>query len=88
MSYGRFVHKAQRTLGKFMEKKEKEYQELFEELKSYEKAGVRMEIDGIPASPLQIVSAHMVREECTYMRDYIASDDGIVRELNFYHLKN
>lgn len=70
-----------------MEKKENDYQELFAELKKYEKAGVRMEIDGTPASPLQIVSAHMIREESGYMRDYIASEDGIVRELNFYHLK-
>lgn len=71
-----------------MKKEEKDYQILFEELKNYEKAGIRMEIEGIPASPMQIVSAHMVREECSYMRDYIASEDGIVKKLNFHHLKN
>ena len=71
-----------------MEKKEQKYQKLFAELAEYERAGIRMEIDGIPASPLQIVSAHMVREESGYMRDYVAGDDGIVRELNFYHIKN
>lgn len=71
-----------------MEKKEKEYRELFEELSKYEKAGIRMEIDGIPASPLQIVSAHMVREEKTYMRDYIAESNGVIKKVNFQQLDN
>lgn len=71
-----------------MEKQEKTYQELFAELRTYEKAGVHMEIDGIPASPMQIVSAHMVREDCGYMRDYIARDDGVVKEINFYQVNN
>lgn len=71
-----------------MEKQEKTYQELFAELRNYERAGVQLEIDGIPASPMQIVSAHMVREECGYMRDYIARDDGVIKELNFYHVED
>lgn len=71
-----------------MEKKERNYQELFAELSKYERAGIRMEIDGIPASPLQIVSAHMIREESCYMRDYIAESDGIIKKVNFHHLDN
>ena len=70
-----------------MEKKEKAYQELFAELRNYEKAGIHMEIDGIPASPMQIVSAHMIKEECGYMRDYVVREDGRIKELNFYHIK-
>lgn len=86
-SYGLFCSRNAKRLRKNMEKKEQKYQKLFAELAEYERAGIRMEIDGIPASPLQIVSAHMVREESGYMRDYVAGDDGIVRELNFYHIK-
>ena len=45
--------------------------------------GVRMQMNGFPASPLQIVSAHMVREESNYMRDYILDEQGMIRELDF-----
>lgn len=71
-----------------MEKKEKNYQELFAELSKYERAGISMEIDGTPASPLQIVSAHMIREEECYMRDYIAEPGGKIKKVNFHHLDN
>ena len=54
-----------------MDEQEKKYQDLFTELTNYERSGVRMQMNGFPASPLQIVSAHMVREESNYMRDYI-----------------
>ena len=54
-----------------MDEQEKKYQDLFTELTNYERSGVRMQMNGFPASPLQIVSAHMVREERNYMRDYI-----------------
>lgn len=67
-----------------MEKSDKNYEELFAELKNYERCGIRMQIDGCPASPLQIVSAHMLREENIYMRDYIMDQDGKVQELDFY----
>ena len=51
-----------------MDEQEKKYQDLFTELTNYERSGVRMQMNGFPASPLQIVSAHMVREESNYMR--------------------
>lgn len=69
---------------------DKEYESFFTELKEYERSGVRMKIDGYPASPMQIVSAHMLREESTYMRDYVMDEKGKVQELDFYkveHLK-
>lgn len=65
----------------------KNYQELFSELSKYEKSGIRMQIDGIPASPLQIVSAHMIRETSNYMRDYIMDEKGMITELDFYELE-
>lgn len=75
--------------GGSMEKKDsgdKSYQELFAELTKYERSGVPLQIDGFPASPLQIVSAHMVREESVYMRDYIMDENGMVQELDFYKI--
>lgn len=66
-----------------MDEQEKRYQEFFAELTNYERSGVRMQINGFPASPLQIVSAHMVKEESSYMRDYILDDQGMIRELDF-----
>lgn len=64
----------------------KNYQELFSELTAYERSGVRMQIDGISASPLQIVSAHMIRENSNYMRDYIINEEGKITELDFYEI--
>ena len=70
-----------------MENNDTNYQELFTELTTYERSGIRMQIDGLPASPLQIVSAHMVREDSNYMRDYIVDENGMVQELDFYKVK-
>ena len=52
-----------------MKSDETAYQELFEELEKYENKGVYISMDGFPASPMQIVAAHMTREEGSYMRD-------------------
>lgn len=62
-----------------MDEQEKKYQDLFTELTNYERSGVRMQMNGFPASPLQIVSAHMVREESNYILD----EQGMIRELDF-----
>ncbi len=42
-----------------------------------------MLLDGYQASPLQIVTAHMVKEAGTYMRDYTMSGDGNIETLRF-----
>ncbi len=70
-----------------MDEQEKNYQEFFAELTNYERSGVRMQMNGFPASPLQIVSAHMVKEGSSYMRDYILDDQGMIRELDFNKVK-
>lgn len=70
---------------------EKTYRELFSELESYERRGIGMLLDGYPASPQQIVTAHMVREGSSglsYMRDYILDDEGHVEELCFNQLED
>ena len=66
---------------------ENKYHELFEELLKYERYGIPMKIDGIPASPLQIATAHMVQEDSVYMRDYILNEEGHVKELCFDKIK-
>ncbi len=60
---------------------------MFAELTRYERSGIVMQIDGSPASPMQIVSAHMVKEDDVYMRDYIMDENGIVQELDFYKIE-
>lgn len=40
--------------------RERNYQSLFSELAGYEKKGVYMLMNGVPASPMQIVQAHIV----------------------------
>lgn len=62
------------------------YRALYAELEAYEHMGVRMGIDDHPASPMQIVKAHMIREDASYMRDYVMDDDGKLRELLFYNV--
>lgn len=62
------------------------YQELFDELYQYEKQGVYLEMEGSPASPTQIVRAHMLRENTGYMRDYVLNENGDVQELYFHQI--
>lgn len=71
-----------------MQEGEKEYRELFEELSEYERYGIQMRIEGENASPMQIAAAHMVKEKCSYMRDYILDENGHVEELRFNKVKN
>lgn len=69
-----------------MEVEQGKYKELFRELSIYERYGIHMMMDGKPASPMQITTAHMVKEEKNYMRDYILDEDGHISELCFYKL--
>lgn len=71
-----------------MTSEEKEYQKLFNELYQYEKQGVYMEMEGSPASPTQIVRAHMLREDMGYMRDYVLNENGDIKELYFHQITN
>ena len=43
-------------------------QKMFNELTGYEKKQIDLKINGIPASPMQIVRAHGVHEEAVYMK--------------------
>ena len=69
-----------------MESNEKGYKSLFTELKNYENNGVPILMDGSKASPMQIVEAHMLREEGSYMRDYVMDPEGYLQSLTFYQM--
>ena len=64
------------------------YRELYAELERYERKGVDMLLDGYQASPLQIVTAYMAKEEGTYMRDYDIDRDGCIEALRFTDINN
>ena len=67
---------------------QKQYAEdLFTELSDYERKGVDISLDGCPASPMQIVQAHIMRENIVYMRDYIMNEKGDVKGLGFHNVK-
>ncbi len=69
-----------------MKMDERGYMDLFTELEKHERNGVDISLDGYKASPLQIVTAHMTREEGTYMRDYIMSREGNIEALGFHDI--
>jgi len=62
------------------------YKHLYAELEKYENSGISMKLNNYTASPMQIVTAHMVREESSYMRDYVWDDKGHVREVTFHNI--
>lgn len=62
------------------------YKYLYHELADYEKDGVSLSMEGTPASPMQIVEAHMMREDISYMRDYVLDEEGDIKEVCFHHV--
>lgn len=64
-------------------KSEVDLQQMFQELTGYEKKQVGLGINGRPASPMQIVRAHEIREKKAYMRDYVLNEKGDIKELWF-----
>ena len=63
------------------------YKQFFAELELYEQSGVSMRLENCPASPMQIVTAHMVREDQVYMRDYVWDEKGHMKELAFHNIR-
>ena len=66
-----------------MRTEENIYKELYSEMQTYERKGVRMVMDGYLVSPMQVVTAYMTKEEGTYMRDYVIDPDGKIESLIF-----
>ena len=67
--------------------KEENLRRMFQELTGYEKKKIDLKMEVTPASPMQIVQAHEMREDVTYMRDYILDDKGDITELDFQGVK-
>lgn len=61
-------------------------QELYQELENFEKKGVLIKLEGNQVSPMQVIAAHMVRENGSYMRDYVLNPKGYIEELSFYNI--
>jgi hypothetical protein len=57
--------------------------QLFKELVKYERQGVNLWMDQYPSTAVDIVHSDVLREEGVYMRDYIADEKGVVKELHF-----
>ena len=92
---GRTFAKSPQDMGKNMKEQIRQEimesaqcRDLYTELTEYERRGIRIKMNGDPASPLQIASAYAVREEPSYMRDYIADDEGMVKEVCFVELED
>ena len=45
---------------------EQQVHSLFSELTDYEKEGIHILLNGLPASPMQVVQAHIMREDSVY----------------------
>lgn len=65
---------------------DKNYRNLFAELSEYENCGISMKLENLPASPMQIVKAIMIREDNAYMRDYEWDDKGHITKLSFHQI--
>ena len=57
-----------------------------QELTGFEKKNISLRINGVPASPMQIVQAHTMCEHQSYMRDYVLNDKGDVKEVWFQNI--
>lgn len=66
---------------------DRKYQNLYLELSEFEHGGVHMSLGDYQASPMQIVNAHMVKEDKSYMRDYVWDEKGYIREVTFHNIK-
>jgi len=69
------------------ERQNQNVENLFTELSDFERKGVDISLDGWPASPMQIVQAHIMRENIVYMRDYIMNEKGDIEGVSFQNVK-
>ena len=69
-----------------MKMEKSDYEKMYAELEEYEKNGVCIIMDGNSASPMQVVKAHMARENVDYMRDYEIDSKGHIESLSFINI--
>ena len=65
-----------------------EMKEMFQELTGFEKKNISLRINGVPASPMQIVQAHTMCEHQSYMSDNEQNDKGEVKEVWYKNKTN
>lgn len=65
----------------------KQMESLKEELKAYHDAGVTLWLDGHPSSPKEIAKACCLRENFSYMRDYIQNEQNEITDIAFDSVK-
>lgn len=53
------------------------------ELEQYQRRGVSLNLEGRPSNPYEIVQAHLIAEECGYMRDYLQNEKGEIQKIDF-----
>lgn len=70
-----------------MEYKKKAQKKMKTDLCHTLKQGTLLYMDGKLATPSQI-SAAMVKEQCGYMADYVADDDGNICEIRYDRISN
>lgn len=69
-----------------MKREKPTYEKMYAELEQYERKGVCILMDGQSASPMQVVKAHMARENVSYMRDYEIDSNGKLEALSFINI--
>lgn len=62
-------------------------QQLFLELQSIEGRGITIFLEGTVSSPEIVTDALCVKEDTSYMRDYVY-DEGVLTELHFDKVTN
>lgn len=73
-----------------MKKKENKHVQkekaLWLELEQYEKSGCMICLNGRPSAPKRIVS-ECLREDGSYMRDFVSDDEQFVKKIDFVRVK-
>lgn len=57
--------------------------DLFLELENHVKNGIPIYLAGKKSTPLEVVDAVLVREETTYMADYVRDDEGRLTQVRY-----
>lgn len=65
----------------------KEYAELYREMEAFEERGIHMEVEERQVSAFGVVQAHMVKENGTYMRDYVWDSEGQIKKIIFNNIR-
>lgn len=67
--------------------RKKSLKPLKDELKEYQKRGIRLYLEGNPSTPKDIAKACMIAEDGGYMRDYTEDAKGRIAKVNFDHIR-